>query len=144
MLTEQWIPGGGDLTDAYALRSLIFTAEQGTPEEEDIDGRDDDAVHLVLYDGGCPVATGRIFTEANRCYLGRICVRRERRKSGLGEALTRALIRQAEALGHDEQFLHAQIQARGFYERLGFAAVGEPYMEVGIPHISMRRARIKN
>ena len=36
--------------------------------------------------------------------------------------------------------LHAQVSARGFYERAGYAAVGEEYEEAGIRHVTMRRA----
>ena len=36
--------------------------------------------------------------------------------------------------------LHAQVTARGFYERAGYAAVGEEYLEAGIAHVTMRRA----
>jgi predicted GNAT family N-acyltransferase len=31
------------------------------------------------------------------------------------------------------------VTARGFYERAGYAAVGEEYEEAGISHITMRR-----
>jgi predicted GNAT family N-acyltransferase len=35
--------------------------------------------------------------------------------------------------------LGAQRSAQGFYQRLGYAPYGEPYEEVGIPHIGMAR-----
>ena len=38
--------------------------------------------------------------------------------------------------------LHARETALGFYERLGFARVGEEFLEVNIPHWKMRK-RIK-
>jgi predicted GNAT family N-acyltransferase len=36
--------------------------------------------------------------------------------------------------------LHAQVDARGFYERAGYTAVGEEYEEAGITHVTMRRS----
>lgn len=36
-------------------------------------------------------------------------------------------------------YLGAQRHATGFYERLGFSAYGEPYMEVNIEHVHMER-----
>ncbi len=33
----------------------------------------------------------------------------------------------------------AQVTARGFYERAGYTAVGEEYLEAGIAHVTMRR-----
>ncbi len=35
--------------------------------------------------------------------------------------------------------LHAQQPVVGFYERLGYVGVGEPYEEAGIPHLTMRK-----
>ena len=35
--------------------------------------------------------------------------------------------------------LHAQVSARGFYERAGYTPVGEEYEEAGIAHVTMRR-----
>jgi predicted GNAT family N-acyltransferase len=35
--------------------------------------------------------------------------------------------------------LHARLTARDFYERAGYAPVGEVYEEVGVAHVTMRR-----
>ena len=49
------------------------------------------------------------------------------------------LERQAAERGVPEIELHAQVTARGFYERAGYTAVGEVYEEAGIAHVTMRR-----
>ncbi|PZP50133.1 MAG: GNAT family N-acetyltransferase [Pseudopedobacter saltans] len=36
--------------------------------------------------------------------------------------------------------LHAREVARGFYEKLGYAIVGDPFEEVGIPHYNMNKS----
>lgn len=36
--------------------------------------------------------------------------------------------------GATELELHAQVQALGFYERLGYSAEGPEYPDAGIPH----------
>ena len=36
-------------------------------------------------------------------------------------------------------FLHAQTSATGFYQRHGFHALGEEFMDAGIPHRYMER-----
>jgi predicted GNAT family N-acyltransferase len=138
MLSEKWIEGAGDLTDAYALRRAVFVDEQGTSEEEEMDGQDADAAHLVVYDGGAPVAAGRIIVKDGVCYLGRICVRQDRRRERLGAYLTRRLIQRAFRSGYAEQVLHAQLQAQDFYSGLGFEPFGETDVEANSPHISMR------
>ena len=37
-------------------------------------------------------------------------------------------------------FLNARKTAVGFYSRLGYVVVGEPFIEVGIPHLRMEKA----
>lgn len=44
--------------------------------------------------------------------------------------------------GYEHIILHARIVARGFYEKLGYAPVGDIFTEVGIPHILMEKIRI--
>ena len=41
--------------------------------------------------------------------------------------------------GLPEVEIHAQLGARGFWERAGYTAVGEEFEEAGIRHVSMRR-----
>ena len=57
-----------------------------------------------------------------------------------------ALVRHGEAFAKTRNanhlFCHAREVARGFYERCGWEAYGEPYEEVGIPHINMRSPRV--
>jgi predicted GNAT family N-acyltransferase len=50
------------------------------------------------------------------------------------------LHRRARERGLTEVELHAQVGARGFYERAGYTAVGDEYVEAGIVHVTMRRA----
>jgi ElaA protein len=49
------------------------------------------------------------------------------------------LLRLAVRQGLSRVTLAAQIHALGFYERAGFRAVGEPFLDVGIPHRLMVR-----
>lgn len=141
-ITQQWIPPSGDLTDASYIRRIVFIEEQQVPEEEEWDELDARCHHLVLYLDGKPAATGRI-VPGEPVLLGRIAVMKEFRGTGLGAELVNQLATRAFADGADEVHLHAQIQARGFYEKLGFIAYGEPYEEAGIPHISMYKAQTK-
>jgi predicted GNAT family N-acyltransferase len=45
----------------------------------------------------------------------------------------------ARARGLAEVVLHAQLSAKGFYDRLGYAPEGEVFEEAGIPHLVMRK-----
>ena len=43
------------------------------------------------------------------------------------------------AAGAERIRLHAQLSARGVYDRAGYVALGEPFLEQGIEHVSMEK-----
>ena len=137
MLTLKWFFGDKGLEDAYAVRQAVFVHEQNIDETEEYDGTDSACVHLVAYEDGAPIATGRIMILADEYVIGRVAVLKAHRGKGLGAGIMQALIEACCAMGGDRQTLHSQAHARGFYEKLGFVAYGEEFMEAGIPHIAM-------
>jgi len=139
MIRTKWFTGAAELSDAHNIRRAVFINEQGVSEAQEMDGTDAGAIHLVAYDGAKPVATGRILIENELYLLGRIAVLKEVRGQGYGDFVMRLLIRRAFELGGTRQTVHAQLQAKGFYETLGFRATGAEYEEAGIPHVAMER-----
>lgn len=93
------------------------------------------------YNGlGQAVATGRLLNHTLRVSkVGRMAVNRVLRGSHLGRDILHALMQAARDRGDTEIVLHAQRSAQGFYGRAGFSPVGEPFDEVGIPHIEMSK-----
>ena len=129
-----------DWPQVAALRTRVFVEEQGVPAEIEQDAHDATAVHaLAEDDDGRVVATGRLLVRDGRAVIGRMAVDAAARGCGYGAAVLAELHRQAVALGLTEVELHAQLPARGFYERAGYTAVGGVYEEAGIAHVTMRR-----
>lgn len=118
------------------IRNAVFTAEQGIDAEMDFDGQDPEAVHALVAWQGEYVGTGRMLGDG---HIGRLAVLKAYRGRGLGAQVLLALIEEAERAGLERVYLGAQKQAVGFYERLGFAVYGEPYVEVEIEHRRMER-----
>lgn len=58
---------------------------------------------------------------------------------GLGRQLLTAIERDLQQRGIATLELAARLEALGFYEKLGYYAVGERFVEVGIPHQEMRK-----
>jgi ribosomal protein S18 acetylase RimI-like enzyme len=58
---------------------------------------------------------------------------------GLGRTLVVTLEHELVRRGVREVHLHARESALPFYERLGYAAYGEPYLEVGLAHRMARK-----
>ena len=129
-----------DRPEIAALRTRVFVEEQGVPPEIEQDAADDDAVHVLSRDdAGAVVATGRLLVRGSTAGIGRMAADASVRGRGHGAAVLAELHRQAVLRGVTAIELHAQVSARGFYERAGYTAVGEEYEEAGIAHVTMRR-----
>ena len=129
-----------DWPEVVALRTRVFVDEQGVPPEIEQDAADATAVHVLSRDAaGAVVATGRLLLRGSRASIGRMATDAAVRGQGHGAAVLAELQRQAHRRGVTEVELHAQVSARGFYERAGYTTVGEEYLEAGIVHITMRR-----
>jgi predicted GNAT family N-acyltransferase len=135
-----WRATAADWPQVAGLRTRVFVEEQGVPAEIEQDTHDATAVHALAEDDeGRVVATGRLLVRDGRAVIGRMAVDAAARGRGYGAAVLAELHRQAVALGLTEVELHAQLPARGFYERAGYTAVGGVYEEAGIAHVTMRR-----
>ena len=126
---------------AQPVRMQVFVQEQGVDAQYELDAMDDGAVHSVVTNRlGQPLGTARLFEKSpGVAQIGRMAVVRVMRGSGLGGDLLNALVDIAKARGDKEVRLHAQCSAQAFYARAGFVPVGEPFDEVGIAHIEMRK-----
>ena len=116
------------------IRREVFIREQGIPESEEWDGEDAACIHVLATLNREPVGTGRLNPAGK---IGRIAVMSGTRGRGIGTRILRCLILEARRHGIREPFLHAQVQAVPFYERLGFSREGEEFDEAGIPHLRM-------
>lgn len=125
------------LPDAHGIREDVFVREQGFHNE--FDEIDAVAWHTVIYDNGRPAATGRAFLEDGAWHIGRVAVRKEFRGKQYGAAVMQALERKIAELGAENVGLSAQVQARGFYEKLGYEAHGGEYLDEHCPHVSMTK-----
>jgi predicted GNAT family N-acyltransferase len=127
-------------TAAQAVRTAVFVHEQGIAPEDEWDAEDATALQAVMWDEqGQAVGNARLLKPSPRvAKVGRMAVLREARGKGYGARLLQALLVEARRRGHEEVRLSAQLSAEGFYAAQGFTAVGEPFDEVGIPHIEMR------
>ncbi len=132
------------LTDNIAaclkLRRVVFMEEQNVSLEEEQDGRDDEAYHILALLNGEPVGCARILVEGQTGKIGRVCVLKERRGIGLGVALIKASLAHLVTLpGVSRAALGAQTHALGFYENLGFQPYGPEFMDANMPHQMMER-----
>ncbi len=128
--------------DALSIRRAVFIDEQDVSESLEIDGLDDQCWHIVGYIEGVPIVTARFYTfnqSDQLCLkLQRIATSDSCRNQGYGRALMEQLIEWARRQHISEIHLSSQLQAIGFYQKVGFNASNDLiYLDAGIEHQDM-------
>ena len=129
-----------DLYQILRLRSEVFVVEQDCVYQ-DIDNKDQNAIHLYYIDNDEIVAYTRIFKAGdyyeNPC-IGRVVVSKEERGKDFGKKIMIDSIEYIKQNIKGEKIeLSAQKYLDKFYRDLGFYKIGEDYLEDGIPHQRM-------
>ncbi len=120
-----------------SLREEVFMGEQGI--DFDYDEFDDLSWHIVGFDGEVLIGTARMYELSEGAWkIGRVAVKKDYRKGYIGDLMMKTLQDKIVSLGGIEAVVSSQLAVRGFYEKEGYTAVGEPYSEAGIPHILMK------
>ncbi len=127
--------------DAEALKALrwaVFVEEQGVPADLEWDDQDAGALHLLAEDAqGRALGTARLLPDG---HIGRMAVSQGWRRRGLGSLLLQRALQEAHRRGLARVVVNAQTYVMAFYERHGFVAEGEGFLEAGMPHHRMTRA----
>jgi predicted GNAT family N-acyltransferase len=127
-----------DLKEIFEIRKKVFQLEQGVDPKLEFDQLDKIATHVIVHVGSKAVATGRIIYNADTYVIGRVAVIKEERGKKYGDFVVRMLVDRAFMAGAKEVLIGSQINAIGFYEKLGFTTYGEEYVEAGINHKHMK------
>ena len=129
-----------ELYDLLKLRSEVFVVEQNCIYQ-DIDGKDKDALHIIVKNNNNIIAYTRCFAPDNyskEAAIGRVVVSLKERKLKLGHYIIETSI---EAINENYETelikISAQTYLKKFYEKYGFKTIGKSYLEDGIQHITM-------
>ena len=129
-----------ELYDILQLRSEVFVVEQDCVYQ-DIDNKDQKALHVIGYKNNRVVAYTRIFKPGDYFALasiGRVVVSKIERENKYGYDIMEASINVIKELFKENTIkISAQCYLKKFYSNLGFKQLGEEYLEDGIPHIAM-------
>ena len=130
-----------ELYGILQLRSEVFVVEQNCVYQ-DIDNKDQKAVHLMGEYEGKMVAYARLFKPNDyfeKASIGRVIVKPDYRHLKLGHELMREAIQAVMiSFGESQITISAQLYLQRFYESHGFVATSEVYLEDDIPHIEMK------
>lgn len=138
-----------ELETCWEIRRIVFIDEQHVPLDEEIDGLDDQCTHFLaewqqddsgyVDHGWVPVGTARLrpLPDGRTGKVERVCVLKEHRGTGVGLAIMHEVEAEARRHGRSHLKLAAQEDAVPFYERQGYRAFGERFMDANIPHFWM-------
>ncbi len=136
--------GALELARIYRARQEVFSIEQNCVYL-DADEADEQSYHVAAWSPAhaLPLAYARLVDPGIKYAepsMGRVITTAAARGTGLGRELVRRVLAASGEL-HPGQGVRISAQSRllRFYSEFGFAAVGEDYMEDGIPHIEMLR-----
>ena len=121
-------------SEMVKIRETVFCDEQGFSREIELDGLDDDCIHVLAKSNDVYVGTGRMQTDG---HIGRIAVLKDYRGNKIGSKIIETLIEYARSKKLTRVYLGSQVQAIAFYKNLGFQQYGNIFLEEGVEHIHM-------
>ncbi|MGX5376661.1 GNAT family N-acetyltransferase [Ligilactobacillus sp. LYQ135] len=124
--------------DAVTIREQVFVNEQKVPIELEMTG-ENGPCYYVGYVNTDPVATARVVKGEQQWLIQRVAVLATQRNKHYGSALMNEIERDARKQQVERLVLHAQDNAAGFYEKIGYIAEGEGFTEATIPHHIMAK-----
>lgn len=129
-----------ELYDVLQLRSEVFVVEQDCVYQ-DIDGKDQKALHVLGFKKNKLVGYTRIFKPGiyfKESSIGRVVVAKQERQFKYGYDIMEASIKAIKTHYNETLIkISAQCYLKSFYKNVGFNTLGDEYLEDGIPHIAM-------
>lgn len=128
-----------ELKDVYSVRRQVFVIEQKVPEDIEVDDKEAESIHFIVYDEKQPVGAGRLRIDGTTAKAERVCVLSEQRGRGLGAQTMSAMERYSQEKLLETLKLNAQIQAEVFYKRLGYETISDTFYDANILHVTMSK-----
>lgn len=128
------------IEQARQVREIVFVQEQGIDASLEYDDLDDMCTHVVGLLDSEPVTTARLRkVDSTVGKVERVATIQAARGRGYGKEIMDEVERVAKRQGLVELRLGAQLTALPFYEKLGYEAFGDEFLDADIPHRMMRK-----
>jgi predicted GNAT family N-acyltransferase len=115
-----------DFMRAAVIRGAVFVGEQKCPYDEEFDGNDFTATHLIGYVGDEPAGCLRIRYFSDFAKLERLVVRKEFRGLGLARKLVSFGVEFCQTKGYARMCCYAQKRLVKFWGKCGFSVPDTP------------------
>jgi len=127
-----------------ALRKAVLREPLGLEYSAEDLAAESDQIHLILAMGPSeddPVIGCALLVEGSNTVakVRQVAVVESLRRKGLGRMLMLGVGFHASERGFTEIQLHSRETAVPFYKSLGYETLGDSFIEIGLPHILMRK-----
>jgi predicted GNAT family N-acyltransferase len=128
-----------DVMRVFSIRAATYMSEQSCPYDEEFDGNDFCAAHIIGEIDGEPAGCIRIRFFADFVKFERLAVRPEFRNSSMAFRLVRAAIEYARRKGFHTVYGHARADLISFWQRFGFKEITDRpvFAFSGVPYVEM-------
>ncbi len=141
MIVREIMFGTDEFREECELRHRVLRAPLGLNlYEENLDA-EKDQVHFGLFDASekLVACVSVVVLSTTQAKIRQMAVAPEQQGRGCGRKLMQNVESILLTRGLTTLSLHARKTVVGFYEGLGYVAYGEAFIEVGIPHVAMRK-----
>lgn len=121
------------------LRSEVLRKPLGFPPGAEIFPFEKDSLHLVAVDNDKVVGCVLYKPEGRTGRLYQMAVYKKYQGRGIGRKLISTLEKYLKGKGVTGIYLHARKVSLSFYEQLGYKVSGGEFIEIGIPHFTMKK-----
>ncbi|OQS05791.1 Acetyltransferase [Thraustotheca clavata] len=141
MQTVEIVFDSAEYKAAVALRDQVLRKPLGLHFDPQVLAQEGSDIHIGLYDDHANLLACAMLRPGSNdvAWMKQVAVQPDMHGKGLGRILIEGFERIAVAKGFTHIKLHARATAINFYKKLGYTTFGEPFEEVGIPHISMEK-----
>jgi predicted GNAT family N-acyltransferase len=114
-----------ELLQCYGLRAAVFMGEQHCPYDEEFDGNDYTATHVIMYVDGEPAGSMRLRWFQSFCKFERCVVLRRYRGLGIHHTINAWCKDFARRKGFTRVYVHLQKRHLAMMEKEGFRRVDD-------------------
>lgn len=118
MIEGKYLLFSDDFTDIFAVRKQCEEYKGSSFVKDDLD---DEAVHVIAYEDGIPIGTGRLLMHSNSFEVDKICVIPQKRNQKIGDFIMRLLIEKANTFSARSIYcILTNPSCESFFELFGF------------------------
>lgn len=130
------------LKEALKIRNKVFTVEKGVPVDIEVDEYDDlndDCDHFIIEYNSNKVGTIRCLKNNDIVKVQRFCILSNYRNLGIGNEVLKYIEEYYKKEQKSKIIMDAKYSVYKFYEKCGYKAVSNKFIEAGIEHIKMEK-----